>query len=374
MGDIMEKNSALIRNILFNILVVLTIILIYFLFFPKKSYVESKLNEELNPIKEETFNQNIKSMEIAASNYFNENNDESKVTIQQLIEKNLLVDLKDSANNICDKEKSYIENKEDKLIIYLSCSDKEGTKEIVKENEANKNNQTTNDGKILCLYEYRKQLPDSYTNWSDFSEWSTEEKATNELMNVETKVEKIIEGTKIITETKEISIEATKKKRQSCPNGYTLSGEKCKKEEKTNSITAAISYTCPTGYSKNGTTCYKNGNTINATKKYYCPSNRESIRFELSENKCNVINITYLNTTIDEEYFTCPSGYRLSGTKCYTTKTIEKEVDNYKEVTYYRYQTREKNKTKYDIKWGSINDNILLEDEYIMSRKIFCEF
>lgn len=370
----MKKNSNLIRNILFNVLVILTIILIYFLFFPKKSYVESKLDNELNPIIEETFNQNTKSMEIASTNYFNEFKEETKVTLKQLIEKNLLVDLKDSKGNVCNSDESYIENKEDRLYIYLNCEEKKGTTEIVKENISNENDKTNNDGKLLCLYEYTKKLPDTYTNWSEFSQWSTEEKTTDELTNVETKIELVLDGTKIVEETTQVSIEATKKTRISCPDGYTESNDKCKKEIKANSISAAISYTCPSGYSKNGTKCYKNGNSINATKKYYCPSDKEFIKFELSNDKCNVINIRYIDTSNTEEYYTCPNGYKLSGTKCYINKTVEKEVENYKEVTYYRYQIREKNKAKYDIKWSTLNNNTLLENEYNMSRKIFCEF
>lgn len=370
----MRKNSTLIRNILFNTLVILTIVLIYLLFFPKKSYVESKLSDELNPMIEEIFNQNIKSMEIAANNYFSEFNEDTKITLKQLIEKKLLVDLKDSTGNICNSDKSYVENKEDKIYIYLNCNEKEGTTEIAKENTPDQNNNANNDGKLLCLYEYTKKLPNTYTEWSEFSEWSTEEKISNELTNVETKTEQVMDGTKTVTETKQVSIEATKKTRLSCPSGYTESNGKCKKETKSNTITASISYTCPSGYSKTGTKCYKNGSTINATKKYYCPSNKEFIRFELSNDKCNVINIRYTNTSDTEEYYACPNGYKLSGTKCYTNKTVEKEVENYKEVTYYRYQTRKKNEAKYDIKWSSINDNTLLDSEYNMSRKIFCEF
>ena len=377
----MSKNSDLIKKILFNSLVILTIILIYLLFFPKKSYIESKLNNELNPIIEETFNQNIKSMEIAANNYFSENNEE-KITLKQLIDKNLLVDLKDSNGNICDSNNSYIENKDNKLNIYLKCNEKEETIEITKENTSNDNIEKPNNEnnidntkeKLLCLYEYRKKLPDTYTEWSEFSNWQTEEVKSNDLTNVEIKKEHVLDGTKIITEQKEINIEATKKIRLACPSDYIESNGTCIKETKLNTVTASFSYTCPNGYTKNGTNCYKNGNTIKATKNYTCPNNQSNIRFELSNDKCNVISIKYLNITNKEEYYTCPNGYNLSGNKCYSNIAVEKEVENYKEVTYYRYQTRKKNNEKYDIKWSRINNNTLLESEYNMIRKIICEF
>lgn len=368
----MIKNNDLIKKILFNSLVILTIVLIYLLFFPKKSYIESKLNNELNPIIEETFKQNIKSMEIAANNYFSENK-EGKITLKQLIDKNLLVDLKDSNGNICDSNNSYIEKKDNKLNIFLKCDEKEENIEIVKE-ESNTDNNSNEKNKLLCLYEYRKKLPDTYTNWSEFSNWQTEEVKSNDLTNVETKKEQVLDGTKIITEQKEISIEATKKTRLACPSDYIESNGICISETNLKNINASFTYSCPNGYRKNGINCYKDGKTIKANKIYTCPNNLDNVKFELSGDKCKVISIKYLNITNKEEYYTCPNGYNLSGNKCYSNIAVEKEVENYKEVTYYRYQTRKKNNEKYDIKWSRINNNTLLESEYNMIRKIICEF
>ena len=48
------------KKILVTLLIILTIILMYTIIFPKKSYVETILDEELNPEIEENFNKNIK--------------------------------------------------------------------------------------------------------------------------------------------------------------------------------------------------------------------------------------------------------------------------------------------------------------------------
>ncbi len=352
------------RTILFNVLVILTIIFIYFMFFPKKSYVEEKLNLTLNPIIEETFNQNINSMAIASTKYFEEN-EKTKVTLSELIKNNLLVELKDSNNEICDVNESYSEKSNSKLSIYLKCNDKEDL--VVKKikNEENK---------LFCLYQYEKKEPLGYTEWGAWSDWQEEKVEANELTNVETKIEKELDGTKTVTDNKQVSIDATLKTRISCPTGYSAEGTKCKKRVESKSITASISYSCPPGYTRNGTMCYSKDNTKEATKKYYCPTNQTNIEYELSGSTCKVYMLRYKEATKKESYYACPNNYQLSNNKCYKTETYEKEIDNYKEVTYYRYQTREKKAEKNVIKWSRPNDNNLLNDEYNMTIEVFCEF
>lgn len=358
----MEKYSHAIRTILFNILIILTILLIYFLFFPKKSYVKTILDNNKSSRIEETFNTNINNMKIASQNYF-ENNESNKVTLQELIDNNLLTNLKDSEENICDTN-SYSEISDDKLTIYLKCQDKEQTVEI-KENKKTK---------LLCLYEYRKEIEQGYTEWSDWSQWSIQEIEENELTNVETKIEEEPDDTKIITDTKQISIDATKNEKLSCPDGYYEENSKCKKKVESNSINASISYSCPDGYTRNGLKCYNNTNTIDATKNYYCPSNQTNIEFELLGSECKAYNIRYIETNTKEEYYTCPNGYKLKENKCYKTEEYEKEITNYKEVKYYRYQTRKKTESKFDIIWSSKENENLKNSEYNITRNISCEF
>ena len=359
------KDSSLIRTILFNILLILTLLVIYLLFFPKKSYVKEKL-ENSNPEAEETFNSNINSMKIASINFF-ENNESDVVTLQELIDKNLLTELKDSNNQSCDTN-SYAEKKENKLSIYLKCSDKEETKEIVL--DENKDN----DEKLLCIYEYTKETAEGYTDWSDWSDWSKDKIEKDEYTNVEEKIEKEENGTETITNSREYSIEATYNSKTGCPAGTTVSNGMCKKKEEKNSINASVSYSCPEGYNRNGDTCYGNANSLKAIKRYYCPSNQGTVEYELSGDKCRTFFVRYESPSTTEVYYTCPNGYYLSGNRCYASESYNEEVTKYKDVTYYRYQKREKTNKKFEIIWSSKDNQELLDKEYTMSRVITCDF
>jgi len=358
------RNST--KIILFNILIILTIILIYLLFFPKKSYTEKLL--EKNPEAEEVFNSNINSMKIAAINYF-ENNETEKVTLDELIKKELLFDLKDSNNNSCKKE-SYAEKHNDKITIDLKCEDKEDKIEFnIENNIENKKRK-----KLFCLYEYTKETNKEYTDWSDWSEWTKDEKEKNDLTNVETKTETIEKGTKTVYNTKTISIDANKYVSLACPNGYQEEDSRCKKKQELNTINASIKYTCPNGYTKSGTKCYKGNNYIDATKSYYCPQDGKGTEYKLSNDKCKIYNVIYYDTSIVEYKYYCDSSYYLDGTKCNKQIEYEEEVKDYEEVTYYRYQTRNKIDKKNDIIWSSKDNKDLLNKSYNMTREISCEF
>ena len=334
----MNKDSSLIRTILFNILVILTVLFIYFMFFPKKSYVKEKLDSELNPLAEETFNQNINSLKIAGETYF-ENNDNGKITLKQLRELSLLAELKDTTGKPCNED-SYVEKTDSKMIIHLNCEEKEDEKIVNLKKE-----------KLLCIYQYEKKLEQSYTNWSDWSNWTIEEITADDLTNVETKVEKESNGTKTITEKKQLTENAKVNTIIKCPTGYSMQNNKCMKKTQKQTIDAKI----------------------NSEKKYYCPENKGNIEYTLSGKKCNMYEMSYQDLIIEDEY-SCPTGYNLSNTKCYKTIEYNKEVEDYNEVTYYRYQTREKETAKIDIKWSTPDDKNLLDDEYTMVGKIACEF
>ena len=351
------ESTSLIRKILFNILVILTILFIYYMFFPKKSYVDDKLNKVTNPIVENTINDNMNNMEIASKKYLLESKDDT-VTLQHLIDKKLLS--KDDYKN-CDME-SYAKKENNKINIYLKCNGKDLTKEIKLEEEPIKE---------ICIYQYEKKEATGYTEWS---EWSKEEVKQSDLIEVETKVENEIDGVESKDGVREVSIKATANTRNSCPEGYKEENNKCVKKEYLNTITASISYTCPNGYGRNGFTCYKNGYTVKAQKGYYCPTNTGNLEYVINGSNCdvyNIINKSYLGT---KTYFTCPEGYELRGEECFKNVYYEEEVENYKEVTYYRYRTRNKNNEKNIIKWSKVNDYNLINDEYNMTEEIFCGF
>lgn len=102
----------------------------------------------------------------------------------------------------------------------------------------------------------------------------------------------------------------------SCPNGGTLSGSKC-------IVSGKTTYSCPNGGTLTGTVCKVEGKTTtvseSATKDYTCPTG-----YKLSDTKCYkkvYDEYSYKATWEDEETVKyCDSGDTLKGNKCYTTK------------------------------------------------------
>ena len=346
-------------TILFNILVILTIIVIFLIFFPKKSYIESKIEE--TPTVEEVFNTNIEQIKTAGRKYFEDK--EGKVTLEELEKENLIAEIKDSNNEACNKD-SYIKKEEDKTTIKLICNDKEEKIELT--NEENK--------KLFCLYEYKKTEDKEYTDWSNWSDWQQEEVKENDLTKVETKIEEEPDGTEIKEFTEELSTEAIEHIKITCPQGYEEKNGNCIKKVELNPIKASILYTCKEGYSRNGSYCYNGETSEKAQIEYYCPSNQSNIEFELSKDKCKTYAIRYIEPIKKETSYTCIDGYNLDNKMCYKTEYYEEEVTNYKEVKYYRYKTREKIEKNFDIIWSRNNNKELLEKEYNITRKITCEF
>lgn len=333
------QDSRKLRTIIFNILVILTILFVYIFFFPKKSYVKEKL--ENNPIVEETFKENINNMKIAGEAYF-VNNDNGTITLQQLMDNNLIAELKDSNSESCNTS-SYIEKTDNMMKIHLECNDKSGDRFV-----------NLSDGKFLCIYQYEKKSEAGYTEWSAWSEWSQEPVEANELRNVETEVRKESDGKITIQDTREESIKATYHSELGCSQGtYDSSTGKCMIKTQTGEIQA----------------------TKNNKGNYRCPnpSNPLSQEYVLEGTKCKIYTIYYVDQT-NQSYYTCPNGYWLQGSTCYRTTSNDREEEKFKDVTYYRYQTREKTEEKNDIKWSVKDDQELLNQSYTMVGEISCEF
>ena len=326
------ENSKLIRTIVFNILVILTIVFIYLFFFPKKSYVKNKIDNGLTSIVDDTFFENINSMKIAGNAYFGDAT--GVVSIDELIDNGLLVELKDSNGEACFSS-SYVEKTDDKMKIHLDCSDKSGEKYI-----------NLTDKKFLCIYQYEKRTESGFTPWSDWSEWSTNFVEANDLVNVETEVRKESDGKTTSTETKQESISATVNTTYGCQNGSTPINGKCK-------ILRFAENVSP--------------------RKGRCPTDTLSEEYVLEGNVCKKYSIYYVNQTSNTTY-SCPSGYSLSGSTCYKSVSYDVENENFKDVTYYRYQKRERIDENIDIKWSTIDDQNLLNSSYTMVGKVSCEF
>ncbi|MBQ9182108.1 MAG: hypothetical protein IJ134_05715 [Bacilli bacterium] len=82
-------------------------------------------------------------------------------------------------------------------------------------------------------------------------------------------------------------------------------------------------YICPGGYKLSGTKCTKT-TTVNATKKYSC-----SVSVLLSGYKINGSKCTKTTTVNATKKYNCPTGYKLNNTKCIKGKSSKKATIKY---------------------------------------------
>ncbi len=106
-------------------------------------------------------------------------------------------------------------------------------------------------------------------------------------------------------------VAATKQtiKKYTCTKGYELTSDnECVKTTEATKVDEETSYSCPEGYTKKGTgdktRCYKK---VSTADYYYCANKNAT----LSGTRC------IIPAKIRSIKYTCPSGYKLSGTTCY---------------------------------------------------------
>ena len=321
-----RKESFSVRSLILQILfVVLTVFLLLWLF-PTKNYVKDYANdaftEKLQPLYNQIYNQNITTMKEAAINYFTTDRLPSKVgesvtiTLKEMQDKKLVLDLIDSNNKKCDVEKSSVKveklDNEYLMTVKLECSDASNYIEVhlgcydyckasgVCEKKETPVIKPTNPTKPVISekkyqYEYEKITDGKWGDFGEWSQWSKDTITKTEYRNVETK--EVTEKTGTLVDV--IDAKKDVKTTYSCPSGYTLNGTKCKKT----------------------TTATKNA-TANKKTTYSCPSG-----YTLNGTKCNKVTTSSINATANKKTtYSCPSGYTLNGTKCSKTTTATKNA------------------------------------------------
>ena len=330
-----RKESFSVRSLILQILfVVLTVFLLLWLF-PTKNYVKDYANdaftEKLQPLYNQIYNQNITTMKEAAINYFTTDRLPSKVgesvtiTLKEMQDKKLVLDLIDSNNKKCDVEKSSVKveklDNEYLMTVKLECSDASNYIEVhlgcydyckasgVCEKKETPVIKPTNPTKPVISekkyqYEYEKITDGKWGDFGEWSQWSKDTITKTEYRNVETK--EVTEKTGTLVDV--IDAKKDVKTTYSCPSGYTLNGTKCsKKTTNTKNATASTktTYTCPKGYTPNGTKCIKEtSSTINATanKKttYSCPD--PTYTLDKTKTKCTKKTTDTKNATANTTY------------------------------------------------------------------------
>lgn len=349
------EDTSLFRKVLFYILVFLTILFIFIIFFPRKSYISNMYSS----FSDLDFNHYVDLIYGSSLNYFNEFDDDF-VSLSDLISYDTI--LLDGSNDlVCDIDSSFVRLENNSLSINLFCSSKEVTisKPFLFQ------------GKLICLYLYKKDNSDEYTEWGAFSDWQKDIVLSDEFTNVEVKTVTLVDGTKIVNGSRQVSIPANISNSLSCIEGYSLRDSKCVKDVYLNTIDASITYSCPDGYSRDRNVCYSNGKSIPASKIYFCPI-YDGLSLRLNGSKCDVYRVKYTDSFSSSGYY-CLDGYSLSGNKCYKTEYYEEEVLNYIDVNYYRYQKREKVSSNTSYIFSRPNDDVLINKGYILEKKIMCE-
>lgn len=281
--------------------------------------------------KEMVFNDNIKNIKDAAISYFTnarlpkELNESKKITLREMKEKKLVLNVRDASANTCDGNKSYVEvtkgvneyimkillscsDIEDHIIVHLGCYDYCDKDVCEKEVEPEK----------VYEYEYKKTTSCTMSDWSSWGAWKTVREKTSNLKKEDTKVE-------TSTKDKVAKYDAQANITYNCDKygkEYSLSGTKCIKGE-------AIVDTKP---------ATKNPDTYNCDKY--------SKDYKQSGSQC-IKDTSYQDKQPAKPVYNCnaySSEYKLTGDKCikpgdeipatatYGYRTKTKTVDCYKEV------------------------------------------
>ena len=282
-----ERRINVVKVLLKLIVVVLVILF--------SAWIVTKICSNNNPINsdklvDQVFQDNLNRMKEVGISYFTLERmpknvgDKEKITLQDMYDKNLILEVRDEENNLCSDTDSYIEvekyNDEYQMKVNLSCSNRKDyiivvmgcynycKNEICEKQEQDVITDSDNDSQqnTVIEYEYYKATNGKWTDWSAWSAWQKTYLEPTEYRKVETKVvqeDYTYESTIEEDEYADVII--------SCPSGYSLNSEgtKCKKisNETTNPVCPTISgYTL---YNQDGFTCkYKSNTTVSQV----CPS------------------------------------------------------------------------------------------------------
>lgn len=264
-----ENNSNFVfKNIILKLLLVIILVVLVIWLFPTKSYVDGLIDNKLGTSKEQIFNSNINSMKEAAIAYYTGSRVPSKedtITLEEMLDKKLLMEFKDSNNKKCDVKKSFVsitKNKEDyTLKVNLSCDDKEGyvisyltynsAGDVYEKKKLTETPSTSSDVSSSIKDTAVKEVSDNsiksggyYTNYGPWSNWSTNYVKGSNTRQVETKNEKVQSGTIRVS------------------NGSNVESRNALKVKTTLDGKVKYVYVCPSDYDNHGTyddnlTCYK---------------------------------------------------------------------------------------------------------------------
>ena len=322
----MEENRRFSWADLFIKIIIVTIFILFTVWLLSLS--TKGLSNSLDVLTNNIFSQNIERMKNVGKEYFTLERLPEKVgdiktlTLEDMYEKNLILELTDKNGNSCSAENSYVSvekyENEYQMKVYLECGEESdyiivimGCYDYCKNDICEFDPEEEKE----IEYEYKKTNGGSWTEYGKWSEWSKVSVSKTDYRQVETKVE-----TEKYSYDKTITEEVYEKIEASCPSGYkkTSDGTKC---YKVNTVDDYLDPVCETisGYKlvgRKGFTCtYSKNVTSTTTDIATCPSG-----YTKSGNSC-VKSST--STTTDTAI--CPSGYTKSGNSCVKTGKSTKD-------------------------------------------------
>ena len=350
-----RKKSDSVDIIIKIVLIVLCVLALIWLFNLLKG---SNKEETVVYVDDSRHNSNVAEVRLAAERHFfinnnlPEGNNVKTISLQTLINEQLLNSIVDSNNKVCDNTKSVISLNKDGsyylMRINLSCSTKEKEEKFYYDYVTY--NCVNCDGKTYMEGNTKEEEPDeesedepspsySCTEWSEWQETKVNDASLTE--RTRTLVRGIKRGTKKVTvsygdwseytttparETENLEVETKKVQSGTTTKTVTKSKKEPDKVEKT----------CPSGYTKEGDKCYSKVKTGDLTYKefaLYDVSNRDSVEIKTEKNSEGKYALIYKNCV-----------YRIVNDLIETvvpgkTVTYEEEVSVPSYVTYYRTRT-----------------------------------
>lgn len=303
-----ENNSNFaFKDLIIKILFLVIVIFIIIWLFPTKGYINKQIDKKIGVSENQVFTNNINTMKDAALGYYIGKNlpqENTKMTLEEMLDKNLLTEITDNSGKTCDTKKSYVEvtkNKEEyKLKVNLACKNKEEyvisyfgaydycTSDVCEKKKLTENKtEETNNTDSASECEYLKSGNGYWTNYGNWSNWTTKKVNSSNSRQVQTKVEQVQIGTQ--------KVQAGTTTKKQTPKKLTYSN-------------GAVIYECSSEFDNAG--------------RYTSPR--------------------------------------------YCTKTVPKYENKpvYKQVTYYRYRNRKYVNNGTDYKWSNCNNEELLNGGY----------
>ena len=234
-----RRNDFSFKDVILQLMLVVLFVFVMIWLFPTKNYLKenfvgkeeltSEIAMQLQPLYGRLFTDNVESMRDAAQGYFTNERlpkkigDSVTITLEEMEEKKLVIPFKDSNNQSCDINKSYVQvtkmSDEYQMKVQLTCSDYSdyiivymGCYDYCDGAICEEKPETTTPSKPVTPsepetpvvnkkyeYEYKLVTKNTYSNWGPWSNWSTTKVTADTLRQVE--IDKRNELTGYKTET-----------------------------------------------------------------------------------------------------------------------------------------------------------------------------